>query len=482
MPESIKLALMFAGAVVVTALLLVWVPARHRAWMWLSLVAHFAVATVQYSIVMDVYRGADTVVYFREGRALATLMTQNPTTYIPLVLDALFQLDPDNYLGLIGGQSSTGSMSALAGFVQLAFGSSFAAMCFAVGFLAYVGKLLLYQSLRVQLPAAQAHHVLVATMLVPSTIYWSSVFAKESVAMAFLWAPVEGFRRILDRSLMTGLPLIALGAVPIGLFKPYVLFALALAFGFWWVHHTAMVAGRRVRLRLPHLLAAALATFMLIALLADQFPRFDPENLLEETARLQEIGSGITAGSNYTTVDPGSRSATSQVLFAPLGLIYALFRPAVFDINSVTSAFAALESTALTVLFLRAATRQGFTDLAPKFARSPLLAFGVAFTLVFGTATGVASTNLGTLFRYRTPMVPFYVLSLLALVPPRRSSGAGVRVSNASSPPGPRVATPSVVHLASGSLVLGGRSVFRARHVARTCAGSPRAGCPGAGA
>jgi hypothetical protein len=482
MPESIKLTLMFAGAAVITALLLVWVPTRHRAWMWLSLVAHFAVATVQYSIVMDVYRGADTVMYFREGRALATLMSQNPSTYVPLVLDALFQLDPDNYLGLIGGQSSTGSMSALAGLVQLAFGSSFAAMCFAVGFLAYVGKLLLYQSLRAQLPAAQAHHVLVATMLVPSAVYWSSVFAKESVAIAFLWAPVEGFRRILNRSLVTGLLLIALGTVPIGLFKPYILFALAPAFGFWWVHHTASLAGRRVRLRLPHLLAAAVATSLLIALLADRFPRFDPENLMEETARLQEIGSGITAGSNYTTVDPANRSVTGQMLFAPVGLLYALFRPAVFDINGATAAFAALESTALTVLFFRAATRQGFTDLAPKFARSPLLAFGVAFTLIFGSAAGVASTNLGTLFRYRTPMVPFYVLSLLALVPPGRSSVAGVRVSNASSPPRPRVPAPSVVHPASGSPVPRGGFVFRIRDVARTCASSPRDGCQGAGA
>jgi len=43
------------------------------------------------------------------------------------------------------------------------------------------------------------------------------------------------------------------------------------------------------------------------------------------------------------------------------------------------------------------------------------------FVMAFGIAVGLASSNLGTLSRYRSPLVPFFVVLLLVLGKPRRA-------------------------------------------------------------
>jgi hypothetical protein len=47
--------------------------------------------------------------------------------------------------------------------------------------------------------------------------------------------------------------------------------------------------------------------------------------------------------------------------------------------------------------------------------RSPFLVSSVVFILVFGVGVGLATRNLGSLSRYRMPMMPFYATTLLVL-------------------------------------------------------------------
>lgn len=46
---------------------------------------------------------------------------------------------------------------------------------------------------------------------------------------------------------------------------------------------------------------------------------------------------------------------------------------------------------------------------------NPFLSMCAGFTATFGVVVGLATTNLGTLSRYRAPMVPFFVGMLLVV-------------------------------------------------------------------
>ena len=75
----------------------------------------------------------------------------------------------------------------------------------------------------------------------------------------------------------------------------------------------------------------------------------------------------------------------------------------------------ALETSALLFLTLRLLIRGGISRVSQAVLSSPLLVFCLVFTIVMGTAVGLASTNLGSLSRYRMPFMPFFVGLVLIL-------------------------------------------------------------------
>jgi hypothetical protein len=46
---------------------------------------------------------------------------------------------------------------------------------------------------------------------------------------------------------------------------------------------------------------------------------------------------------------------------------------------------------------------------------NPVLLFCIVFVITMGVAIGLASSNLGTLSRYRMPMMPFFAALLFVL-------------------------------------------------------------------
>jgi hypothetical protein len=63
---------------------------------------------------------------------------------------------------------------------------------------------------------------------------------------------------------------------------------------------------------------------------------------------------------------------------------------------------------------------------------NPLLVFAFMFVLGLGVAVGLTSTNLGTLSRYRVPLVPFFASLLVVLMGqrPREQPPTPVLASN----------------------------------------------------
>ena len=91
----------------------------------------------------------------------------------------------------------------------------------------------------------------------------------------------------------------------------------------------------------------------------------------------------------------------------------------------------ALETSALLFLTLRLLIRGGISRVSQAVLSSPLLVFCLVFTIVMGTAVGLASTNLGSLSRYRMPFMPFFVALVLSLEGMFQPQRAVLRMSGA---------------------------------------------------
>ena len=68
-----------------------------------------------------------------------------------------------------------------------------------------------------------------------------------------------------------------------------------------------------------------------------------------------------------------------------------------------------VEMTVILYFVIIAFVRTGRVELLRWAWRSPDIMASLAFVLLFSFAVGLATTNLGTLSRYRLPLMPFYI-------------------------------------------------------------------------
>jgi hypothetical protein len=425
------LALLFVGGALVMAVR----DRFHRtelSLVWLSFFAHVVAMFGQVWITVGYYGGGDMTNYQDYGTQLADAMKYDPATFVPLNLAILFQQqDIALPFYVLGAGTSTGSMSALDGFISLIDGESIFGTSLVIALWAFFGKLSMYHAFRLRVPPELRLRVLVAVLLVPSVVFWSCGILKESVAIGALGLMVLGLHYFVTNQRVRGLPLMVLGALIVGLFKPYILFPFALGAGVWYFLQRFESRGEPPAFKPVYLIAGGIIAVGGVVMLGHLFPAYALESLGEEAARQQEIGSRFVGGSQYAMGNPGDKSLGGQLMFAPFALLTALFRPLAFESRNVLMAFNALETTILVVYAVRFVFQQSLIRAWSTLRSSPMLMFCATFVVTLGVAVGLATTNLGTLSRYRMPLVPCFA-TILLVVPARARQLARRQVAQAS--------------------------------------------------
>ncbi len=142
--------------------------------------------------------------YFMYGEILARMMDLDPLHVIPEVTALLLHQPHRLPIFILGDGSPTGTMSALAAWAFYLLGPSKYAASTAFAILSLTGKIAMYRVFRANLDSSQRFYAALATLFVPSFVFWSSGVIKEAVALVGLgWSlirarPVDTLRS--DRS------------------------------------------------------------------------------------------------------------------------------------------------------------------------------------------------------------------------------------------------------------------------------------------
>jgi hypothetical protein len=393
--------------------------------MLLSYAAHIGSAFVQIWITRGVYGYGDVLGYTSMGEIVAAVMRVDVQQFGPEVLKLLFHQAPAMPIDIPGAGSSTGSMVAVAGILSYLTGGSIFTLCCAVAVGAYFGQVALYRAFRSAFGSTYHRELLFAALLIPSEVFWSSGLIKEGVAMLGLGYLVYGQESLLRRVTVRGLGAVVFGAIVVGLFKAYILVAVTIATA---VQVYFSSSSRRGVLPKPYYLALGLV----IALggnvvLSRLFPGYALENLAEQAAYFQEAGQANAGGSTYAIGDASQITLSGQLVYAPIALVTSLFRPFLFEARNTQVFVNTLETTAVLVLIVRMFARRRLPELWTTFTATPMLMFCLVFIFIFGIGVGLTTTNMGTLSRYRMPLVPFLWCIALVLRPRR---GATVATAN----------------------------------------------------
>ncbi len=395
---------------------------RERRWVAGSFLMHVGFASIQVPLTISFYGSGDMFTYFTYGEILAQMMQRDSLHAIPEVTALLFQQKSHLPITIYGGGTSTGTMSALAAWSFYLLGPSKYASCIAFAMLSLCGKIAIYRVLRSNLDPALRGYAALAALFIPSFVFWSSGLYKEAVAVAgFGWSLFGLHLWIRGGRTVSSWAVIVAGAIPILLSKAYILLPLTLAAGTWYYWARSLKRGR-VRIRPSYLVAAAMLGIGGIVLIGHYSPEYAFENLSARTSSLQQVGRchGLrgVGGSHFALSDEIPTSLLGQIVYAPFALVASLFRPAIFEVHNLLMLANAVETTVLTLLFARILLTRNLGNVRRQIADDPFLVFCLVFVVTFGVAVGLASTNLGTLSRYRCLLLPFFVVLLLVLGKP----------------------------------------------------------------
>jgi hypothetical protein len=413
----------------------------ERQLLWLSLFMHH-LFSVCHILVMDLFYGyGDIFAYTTRGRLVAAFLRSDFLTFAPGLVEVLFQRPEISPLPFEMSAGATGSMQAVASFAMFFFNDSLYAACAAIAGAAFLSKRALYGAIKRELPDLPQRSLLIGCMLVPSTVFWSCVLLKEPIAMIGICVVVYAWQRFVSgkRGLRTWLSLLV-GSPMIILIKGYIFPVLGVSMAVWYFLHSFRAQRDPVVFKLWHVAIALGLMLVIIVGTGLLMPQFALDNIEEEVAKAQIIGERVTGGSGYS-LGATAGDSSSQLLLAPLALLTSLFRPLLFEVNNPLMLLSALEMSVFVVFTCIAVYRRKITGILSETFRRPVLGLCLTFMVGFGTGVGLATTNLGTLVRYRMPLIPFFAVWLVALLQRSRqpAPSAAPTVSTKAVWAGPRL-------------------------------------------
>lgn len=399
----------------------------NKKWGLIGLLGKMAGA-IAFLLIYTFYfnRLGDTFAYLGFSKSLYILITENPT-----VLFEIFSPNSEvksfefyQYIKYIDFYSEWDTYTVIlftAIISFLSFGEPFATTVI-FSAISFTGLWQLYTIISKVFPKNKKE-ALIATLFVPSVIFWGSGVLKDTLVMGFLGFFLNAFFSIFqfnDYGIKKWFWLI-ISPVIIASIKPYIILSLIPAFLFYFLGLTAKrtknIVVKFVFLPIVIFIVSATSIYGIVKI-GEFFPQYSTENVLKTAEKYQThhyAGGNRNAegaGSGYTLGDYSSNFA-GILIKVPLAINVTLFRPYLWEIRNFGMLISAFESFIFLVLSIFILIKSGLGFSINQIKRDPFLIFSTIFFLFFAFAVGFSSYNFGALARYKIPCLPFFVFTLL---------------------------------------------------------------------
>lgn len=364
------------------------------------------------------YTEGDTFGFFRDAMRLSEVARDDPGEYLRLLWGG--GTDHPLWQVLDNQQSRSIFMVKWVSVVSLISGDNYWIATLYFSFFSFMGAWYLVRVI----VGAWAHAevpAIVAFLVFPSVAFWSSGVMKESLALPALFCMTAVFLKWWSTSRMGWLDWVVLVlSVWIGwrLKYYYTGIFLSVAGACSAVRYIAAILRiNRVRSQLLLWMVTFVGFTALATLLHPNFSLQVLPQVIEDNYRAYAEMSDETGMIEFSDLHA---SWWSIIRYAPQALAGGLFRPFLWEADSWIMVLAALENTALLIIFLWAIVR----FIRNPTVREPLLILAlVLFVILLGILLPLSTPNFGTLSRYRIGYLAFFVFLVLSVLPVKVKEG-----------------------------------------------------------
>ena len=317
----------------------------------------------------------------------------------------------------------TYNVSRLALPLSILFNKSFLCISFCISYLSFLGSWKLFMLFYEQY--SHLHRkIAIATLFLPSLLFWSTSLLKDPFCFAALGFLVSSLYALFIKrsfSFSDALSVSISSFILINL-KPYILFSLIAVFFVWlFLRYRSKIKDRLIR-------RLTTGVFLLLSLSigflsSSFFSGLDEKNQYQTEKLVSTINStqsnfenikGEGSGSNFKAYEASSLGGL--ILGFPVGVVNTYFRPFFWDVKSPIALLSALEAFGFLALTFYCMRKIGFNSFLQTVISDPLIAFCLGYAMLFGGVIGFTTTNFGALTRYKIPSIPFYVMGVILVM------------------------------------------------------------------
>ncbi len=380
------------------------------------------------------YQGGDTISYHKGAVAMSNLMFKDFSGYLSILSNnrsvenwMLFDqntMAPPHYMyvdTLAFSVIRIGSLIALFGFQGLML------ITVLVAWLTYSGIWRLYKLFVVEFPELEKA-MAVAILFVPSVVFWGSGFLKDSFTLsASAWLVYSVFSLIRKRSrILMHIIILLVSSYIIISIKPYIFFALLVGIIFILTQiNIKKIKSTFIRIIVLPIILLLLwggGALLLVGtgeVVGGHYANI--EKMLEKASITQQDLSREYYGKNsfdigaFEPTIPGVLSKTFPAITA------GLYRPFIWECSNPVMFISGLENSMLLlfsiyVLFITVVSVFKNGSLFISSLNEPLILFSFIFSLSFAFMVGLTTANFGAMVRYKIPLMPFFIASLIIVI------------------------------------------------------------------
>ena len=291
-----------------------------------------------------------------------------------------------------------------------------------VSWFTFSGLWKLFKVFNAEFPQLQKQLAL-AILFVPSVVFWGSGILKDSYCLtALAWVVYAAYNLFNTTSIQLKYYFIfAVFSYILIAIKPYIFLSISaglfVEICFEWISKIRSTFIRVISFPFVFLVIIGLAAIFssrLTSAIGGHYASMDV--MLERAAVVQEDLTRDYYGSNSFDIGAFEPTLGGISKKIPAAITAGIFRPFIWESHSLFMVMSGLENFILLVLSIYVFGRVGpYFFLQKMIAKPHILVFSVTFSLIFAFAVGLTTANFGALVRYKIPLIPFYLSTLVII-------------------------------------------------------------------
>jgi len=382
------------------------------------------------------YKQGDTTSFYECSMAFSRLLMHDLSDFFTVYtgpgtaeMKSYFTIDTGEPMMYMFEEASTRfTMKLLVPFMVLS-GNSYFITTLLVAIFTYGALWQLFRMFVSYFPG-YSKHIAIAILFMPSVLFWGSGILKDSFTLAATCYLMVFTYRIISKKgsiLLNIIGLLFFTWVVLSI-KAYVLLILIPCTLVWFFYARI----RRIRNTLIRVatipfiyLIVLLSSYLFFSRFGASFGKFSFDKALQTAVITQnDLKQDYYQGNSFDigSWEPTPIGALSKF---PQATIAGLFRPFVFESKNAVMIISGLENLFILGITLYVLIRIRWRFLVEIINRSPIILYSLVFSILFAFMIGLTTSNFGAMVRFKIPLIPLYMSSMMVFYSSMREATLG---------------------------------------------------------